>query len=119
VVEEVRCRERHVDVAALLDRLAVVEGLQDGELAGALLHDSRDPEEVLPAIGTGHPPPHAPVCRPRGFDGTVDVVGGRLGDLGEGLLGGRVNRLEGRAGAVDELSVDEQAVGGLQVDDGP
>jgi hypothetical protein len=40
----VRRDERQVDVAGLLDRLAVVEGLQDGELAGALLHQPGDAE---------------------------------------------------------------------------
>ena len=34
VVEEVRGGQRHVDVAGLLDRLAVVDRLQHGELAG-------------------------------------------------------------------------------------
>ena len=47
VVPEVRRHERHVDVAALLDRLARVHRLEDGELAAALLEDPRDPEEVL------------------------------------------------------------------------
>ena len=37
VVEEVRGDQRDVDVARLLDRLAVVEGLEHGELARALL----------------------------------------------------------------------------------
>jgi hypothetical protein len=89
------------------------------KLAGALLHDAGDPEEVLPAVGARHATPHPAVCRPRGFDGAVHVVGARLRDLGEGLLGGRVDRLERLAGAVDELAADEQAIGGLQVDDGP
>ena len=50
-------------------------------------------------------------ARAGGGDGAVDVglVGG--GDLGEHLLGGRVDRLERLPGAVDELAVDEQAVG--------
>jgi len=33
VVEEVRRGQRDVDIARLLDRLAVVQALQDGELA--------------------------------------------------------------------------------------
>ena len=41
VVEEVRRRERQVDVARLLDRLAAVERLGDGELARALLDQER------------------------------------------------------------------------------
>ena len=50
VVEEPGRDERHVDVAALLDRLAVVEALGDGELAGALLHEPGDAEQVLAAV---------------------------------------------------------------------
>jgi hypothetical protein len=43
----------------------------------------------------------------------------RLGDLGEHLLGGRVDRLEGVPPvAGDELAVDEQAVAARDVDDG-
>ena len=40
VVEEVRRGQRDVDVAGLADRLAVVQRLEDGELAGALLQDA-------------------------------------------------------------------------------
>src|SRR5581483_8019321 len=47
VVEEVRRGEREVDVARLLDRLAAVERLENGELARTFLQDARDPEEVL------------------------------------------------------------------------
>ena len=47
VVEEVRGGGRDVDVARLLDRLAVVDRLQHRDLAGPLLDDPRDPEEVL------------------------------------------------------------------------
>ena len=50
VVEEVRRGERQVDVARLLDRLAAVQRLEHGELAGALLEDARDPEQVLGAL---------------------------------------------------------------------
>ena len=57
VVEEVRGRQRDVDVAALLDRLAVVDALEDGELAGALLQEAGDAEQVLAAVGAGHPAP--------------------------------------------------------------
>ena len=50
VVEEVRGDQRDVDVARLPDRLAVVERLQHGQLAGALLDDPGDPVEVLGAL---------------------------------------------------------------------
>src|SRR5262249_24086524 len=47
VVEEVRRGEREVDVARLLDRLAAVERLEDGELARPFLEEPGDTEEVL------------------------------------------------------------------------
>ena len=119
VVEEVRGDERDVDVARLLDRLAVVEGLEHRELARALLHEAGDAEEVLRALGAGGLRPHAGVGAARGRHGPVDVGVARHGDLGEHLLGGRVDALERRAGAVDELAVDEQAVRRGDVDDGP
>ena len=117
VVEEVRGDDRDVDVARLLDRLAVVDRLQDGELAAALLDDPGDAVEVLGALGARHPRPDAGVGAAGGLHGRVDVGVAGLGDLGEHLLGGGVDRLERLAGAVDELAVDEQAVGRLDVDD--
>ena len=51
VVEEVRGRERHVDVARLLDRLAAVERLERRRTrARAPEQDARDAEEVLGAL---------------------------------------------------------------------
>ena len=117
VVEEVRRRDRDVDVAGLLDRLAVVDRLEHGELAGALLDDPGDPEEVLRPLRPRHPAPDPVVGAARGLDGRVDVGVVGLGDLGQHLLGGRVDGLERRAVPVDELAVDEQAVGRLDVDD--
>jgi hypothetical protein len=58
VVEEVRRRERDVDVAALLDRLAVVERLQDRELAGALLQERAIRKRYFPRSAARHPRPH-------------------------------------------------------------
>ena len=57
VVPEVRRRERHVDVAALLDRLAGIHRLEHGELAAPLLHDPGDPEQVLRALAAGEAAP--------------------------------------------------------------
>jgi hypothetical protein len=54
--------------------------------------------------------------RPRGADRAVHVLAAGLGDLGEHLLGGRVDRLEAAAvDRVDELTVDEEPVRGLDV----
>ena len=65
----------------------------------------------------GHPAPDPVVGPAGGLHGAVDVGLVGLGDLGEHLLGGRADRLEGCAVAVDELAVDEQAVRRLDVDD--
>ena len=89
VVEEVRRGDRDVDVAGLLDRLAVVDRLQHGELAAALLDDAGDPVEVLRALAAGHPAPDARVGAAGGLDGVVDVGLVGLGDLGQHLLGAR------------------------------
>ena len=60
---------------------------------------------------------HDAVGAAGGLHRAVDVVLVGLGDLGEHLLGGRVDGLERLAVPVDELAVDEQAVGRLDVDD--
>ena len=89
VVEEPGGDERHVDVAALLDRLAVVEALGDRQLAGALLHEPRDAEQVLAAVGPAELRPGLVVGAAGGGDGGIHVFGRRGGDLGDVLLGGR------------------------------
>ena len=94
VVEEVRRGERHVDVARLLDRLAAVERLRDGELARALLQEAGDAEQVFRALGGSQRRPAVLECRSRGGDGEIDVLGARLRDLGQRLLGGRRDRRE-------------------------
>ena len=91
VVEEVRRRERQVDVAALADRLAAVEALEHGELARALLDEPRDPEEVLRALGGRERRPAVLERAARSLHGEVDVLLVRLSDLGERLLGRRAS----------------------------
>ncbi len=117
VVEEVGRREREVDVARLLDRLAAVERLRDGELAGALLEDPRDPEQHLRPLGRL---PGAPRLErlARGVDRARDVLRTRLRDLGERLLGGGRDRREPRPRPRrDLLPADEEAVALLERDD--
>ena len=92
VVPEVGRGERHVDVAALLDRLAGVHRFEDRELAAALLEDPGDPEQVLGPLPAGQVPHERVLGAARGADGLVDVGRRRAGDLGERLLGGRVDR---------------------------
>ena len=110
VVEEVRRRQRDVDVARLLDRLAAVQRLDDRQLARALLDQPRDPEDVLAALQPGQRRPGRLRGPCRG-DRARDVVGARLGDLGQRLLGRRVDRRRvGPTGRLDELATDEQPV---------
>ena len=118
VVPEVRRGERHVDVAALLDRLARVHRLEDGELAAALLEDARDPEQVLGAFLAGQAAPRPALGAARGADRLVDVGRRRARDLGERLFGRRVDR--GERGAIrgrDLAPTDEQPVALLERDD--
>ena len=118
VVEEVRGGERQVDVAGLLDRLAAVERLEDGELPGPLLQQAGDAVQVLGPLLARQVPPTRLVGLAGGGDGEVDVLLPGLGDHGQLLLGGRVDRREVVAGAgLDPLAVDEQPVGVPQRDD--
>src|SRR5689334_5524729 len=120
VVPEVVRDERDVDVARLLDRLARVHRLEDRELAGALLEDPCDPEQVLGALLAGEVAPARLLRPPRGSDRAIHVGGRGLRDLGDDLLGGRVDALEPTAVAgVRFVAVDEQAVAGLDADDVP
>ena len=73
VVPEVGRRERDVDVAALLDRLARVHRFEDRELAAALLEDPRDPEQVLGALAARERAPRPGLGAARGADRLVDV----------------------------------------------
>ena len=114
VVEEVRGRERHVDVARLADRLAVVERLQHRELAGSLLDRARDAEEVLRALAPGQVAPDRLVGGPRRRDRGVDVAGPGLGHVGQRLGRGGVDRGHRLARAGAELAADEDPVGRAQ-----
>ena len=89
VVEEPSSNERYVNVTALLDWLSVVETLGNSKLAGSLLHEARDAEEVFTSVGARQLRPRAIVC----FAGCGDcgihisVVG--VGDRRDFLLGCR------------------------------
>jgi hypothetical protein len=118
VVEEVRRRERQVDVAGLTNRLAAVERLEHGELARALLEDARDAEQVLGPLARGEvrPPVREPVAG--GADREVDVLGARIGDLRQRLLVTRRHaRGKLRRAGLDPLAADEEAVPVLEPDD--
>src|SRR6185503_20493033 len=116
VVEEMRGRERQVDVARLLDRLAAIERLEHRELARALLQQSRDPEEVLRALRARERRPAVRVRLAGGLDGRLDLLLGRLADLGERLLAGGVDRRVGLL-RLDPFAADEESVALAQLDD--
>src|SRR5438874_2283364 len=83
VVEEVRGREREVDVARLPDRLAAVQRFEHRELARPLLEGAPDPEQVLRALGGRDLRPAVVERPPRGVDCSGYVLAPRLRDLGE------------------------------------
>jgi hypothetical protein len=118
VVEEVRRDQGEVDVAALADRLAVVDRLEHRELAGPLLDEPGDAVQVLAPLAARQLGPHVGVRPAGGGDRPVDVARPGRHDLGQHLFGGRVHRLERRAvDRVHHVAVDEQPVRRGDVDD--
>ena len=94
--------------------------LEHRELARALLEDARDPEEVLRALGRRELRPAVRRTPSRAASTARSTsCGARLRDLGERLLGRRVeivgNALAGRGST--QLAADEEAVALLERDD--
>ena len=119
VVEEVRGGQRDVDVARFADGLAVVERLDDGQLARALLDQSGDAKEVLRALRAGRLGPDLVVGatrrrsrrgrrRPRSPDATMASD--------SSFAGLTVANCSWDCG-VAERPVDEEPVTGLQLGD--
>jgi hypothetical protein len=98
VVVEMPLRQRHVDVPAFADRLAVVEGFQHGEEAGMLLQEPGQRVEVFRAVVAREPRPFREGAG-GGPDRGVDILRTALGDLGQRFAGGGVLRGEGLARA--------------------
>jgi hypothetical protein len=116
VIEEMRGRHRHVEVARLADRLAVVHRLRDGEFARAILQQPRDAEEVLAALLARHLAPHGGLRTGRRSAGGVDIGRRAQCQLGQLLFVRRVDRVEVlAAGGRDELAADEEIVAGLDL----
>ena len=115
VVEKMRRRHGHVEVARFLDGLAAVERLRDGKLARAILQKPRDTVEIFGAFAAGHLAPDAIVgALRRGISG-IDIGRTRERDLRELLLVGRINGVEILTALWgNELSVDKQLVARLQ-----
>jgi hypothetical protein len=100
-------RLRQVDEPGLEARLADVERLHRGEGLGVLRQQVRHAVQQPAPLDAVEPAPLPRLQRgPAGGDGAVDVVRAGLGDVGDGLLGGRVENLEGLAAAVLPLAVD-------------
>jgi hypothetical protein len=110
VVVEMPLGEGDVDVARFADRLAVVEGFEDGEEAGMLLEKAGQRVEVARAGVAGELRPFREGAAGGGHGG-VDIVGGALRDLGKGVAGRGVFRGEGLPRA-REAAVDEMTEGG-------
>ena len=111
-VAQVLDRERHVHAPGELDRLAVVERLQLGELVGVVLEGLGEGQHRARALGRGDAVP-APVLErlAGGAHGAVHVRGAGVGHLGDRPAGGRVERLEGApVGGLEALAADDQAV---------
>src|SRR5260370_1585733 len=108
-------RERDVDVARLVDRLAAVHRLDARERARALLEQPRDAEQVEGALRWCEVRPGFERAT-GGLDRPVDVDRVRFGDLGELFLGRRVDGRESHlAVGFDHLSADEKAIGSCDV----
>jgi hypothetical protein len=107
-VEQVR-GQRHVGCLRHTERLAVVQGLQLGELIQVLQNHVADPPDDPTALGGGHPAPRTIIEGPAGRPHRpVDVLGIALGNPGEGLAGRGVGGLERPArGRIDKPPVDE------------
>ncbi len=107
VVVEVAGDQRHVEVARLADRLAVVHRLQDGEQARVLLHVAGERVEVPRAAVAAERPPSRLRGARRRHRG-VHLCGAALGHAGERLAVGGAQGVEefvhrrAAEGAVDE-----------------
>ncbi len=92
VMQEVSRDQRHVDVARLADRLAVVQRFEHGEQPAVTLHHARQRIQMTRTSGAAQREP-ARLRGARRGDGRVDIGGIALGDLGQPLAArGRVRR---------------------------
>ncbi len=109
-VAEMSGSGRDVDDLGELDGLAVVERLELGQLVGVLLDRLGQTGQHARAIGRRCLRPRAALERSTsGAHGAIDVLAPALGDLGDGLRGRWVERLERAAvGGRRALAVDQQ-----------
>jgi hypothetical protein len=108
-MKQISC-ERHVGGLGNGKRLAIVQGLELGQLIDVLEDQITDlPDDAAP-IGRGHARPRTVLERPpRRSYGPVDVLGVTFGDGGETVACRRVRSDECAARrGVDPLTVNEQ-----------
>src|SRR5690606_23136467 len=109
VVAEAIHGERQVSLAAIGDRLAIVEGFESGGFVKIFLDQVYEPVHEPAALTSVHRVPGAGFKRGASrFDGFVDVRRVSLGDFGDDFLGGGIDRFERfSADGVDPLAIDE------------
>ena len=105
-------REGDIGRAGNHRRLAVVEGLEPGELVGVLQDQLAElPHQPAPLRRRQSGPRaviEGPPCRPYR---PIDILPVAFGDFGEALAGGRVDGLEGpAAGRFHPLATDQEPV---------
>ena len=118
VVEEVLRGSRYVEIPSFLDRLAIVQRLHNGKLAGPLGDRTRNPEQILAAFGTRHGGPDVLIRLTSGFDRSVDV--GRIDcrDCGKSFTRPGIDGVAILAAAFLEAPVDEGQVAVLDIGNG-
>ena len=111
MVKEMRGDERKVDIAALADGFAAVEGFNDRQIAHLFLQETGNAEKVFATFTASHLAPGFFVGAAGGFDRLVHIGRGTLRDFGVLLLRGGVDRGEIFARRwFDELAADEEVV---------
>ena len=94
VIAQAVDHQRQVGIQALADRLAIVERFELGELMNMRLDKIGEFVHQAPAVAGIHLAPGARVKRLAGrLDRQVDIGGVSLRDLGDDVLGRRIERL--------------------------
>ncbi len=88
VVTEVVDRQGHVGIGRLADRLAVVEGFDQGQGGEIVFDPVGDLEQDARTVGGGRAAPGV-LGLVGGVERQFDVLGGRAGDTGQDLAGDR------------------------------
>ena len=110
MIEKMCGSHRHIEIARLLDRLATIQRLGDGEFPGAVLQQPGDPEEIFRSLGSREPAPRLE-SGGRGLIGRIDIGRPCQRDFRQLLLVAGADRIEVFASpGGDEFAVDEEAV---------